>query len=161
MTSVILVIIGILLAASAALFVVFYGGDAFNAGNNRAAAASIVNMGQNVRHAADLYRSMEGGDADGVSVLVAKGYLSQAPQPGALGSALDAWRQIRPSNTSPINAYVITGVDQTVCLEINRQTVGRDEVVEVAGVSMGCVADGPQRYFFVAVGKVGDLERPG
>lgn len=160
MTSIILVLIGVLLAAFAALSVVFYGGDAFNAGNTKAAAATLVNMGENVRHAADLYRMMEGGDAADVGALVDKGYLKQVPAPGALGQARPEWRQIALSNAAPVNAYVITGIDEKVCHEINRQMTGQETVVEAAGVSVGCAADGAQRYFFVHVGKVGDLERP-
>lgn len=160
MISIILVIIGILLAALAALFVVFYGGDAFNAGNAKAAAATIVNMGQNVRHAADLYRMMEGADAEDVTSLIAKGYLAQAPQPGALGRPETAWRRMRPSNAAPLDAYVITGIDEQVCREINRQAVGRDEVVQSAGIDVGCLADGAQRYFFANVGKADDTSTP-
>lgn len=152
MTGIILVLIGVLLAALAALFVVFYGGEAFNSGNTKAAAATIVNMGENVKHASDLYRATKGSDADGVDALVSQGYLSRAPEPASLGRAETEWRTIRPVNAVPFRGYVIDGVDPQVCMEINRQTANSDEVVHAAGVNVGCILNGEFGYFFVKVG---------
>ena len=152
MTSIILVLVGILLATLAALFVVFYGGQAFNSGNTRAAATSLVNMGQNVRHAAELHRLTEGEEARGVDDLVSRGYLAQAPAPGGLGEAENAWREMPGPGGDPSGAYVITGIDPSVCREVNRQATGRDEAPTPED-AMGCADDGPTRYFFVRVAR--------
>lgn len=151
MTGIVLVIVGILLAAAAALFVVFYGGDAYNAGNARAAAATIVNMGENVRHAADLYRMQEGGEAPDMAALVAQKYLTQAPDPGSLGRPLATWRTMRPVGGGVVDAYVMDGVDEKVCREINRQTGNADPLAENAPVATGCVDGVVGRYFFARV----------
>lgn len=54
MTTIILTIIGILLAAAAALMVIFYGGDAFNSGSVGAQANTYQNAGTNVIAASQL-----------------------------------------------------------------------------------------------------------
>lgn len=151
MTGIVLVIVGILLAAAAALFVVFYGGDAYNAGNARAAAATIVNMGDNVRHAADLYRMQEGGEAPDMAALVAQKYLVQPPDPGSLGRPLATWRTMRPAGGGAVDAYVVDGIDEKVCREINRQTGGADPMAENTTAGSGCVDGVVGRYFFARV----------
>ena len=57
MTTIILTIIGILLAAAAALMVIFYGGDAFNAGSVGARANTLQNAGTNVLSALQLAKA--------------------------------------------------------------------------------------------------------
>jgi type II secretory pathway pseudopilin PulG len=57
MTTIILTIIGILLAAAAALMVIFYGGDAFNAGSIGAQANTYQNAGTNVISAVQLAKA--------------------------------------------------------------------------------------------------------
>lgn len=59
MTTIILVAIGVLVAAAAALMIVFYGGAAFGAGETRAQAARLVGEGAQLSHAADLYYRQE------------------------------------------------------------------------------------------------------
>lgn len=154
MTGIILVIVGIVLAAAAALFVVFYGGDAYNAGNARAAASTLVNMGDNVRHAADLYRMQEDGDAPDVGTLVSGKYLAQAPDPGSLGRPSATWRAMRPAGVGTVDAYVIDGIDERVCREINRQTGNVDPLAETTSAGTGCVDGIVGRYFFSRVSSV-------
>lgn len=59
MTTVILVSIGILLAAIAALFVIFYGGDAFGSSSVKTEAARLVVEGQQISDATDLFYRQE------------------------------------------------------------------------------------------------------
>lgn len=151
MTGIVLVLVGILLAAAAALFVVFYGGDAYNAGNARAAAATIVNMGDNVQHAADLYRMQEGVEAPDMAALVAQKYLTQPPDPGLLGRPLATWRTMRPVGGGAVDAYVVDGIDEKVCREINRQAGGADPLPENTTMGSGCVDGVVGRYFFARV----------
>lgn len=160
MTGIILVIVGVLLAAAAALFVIFYGGDAYNAGNARAAAATIVNMGKNVQHAATLYRMQEGGDPADVAALVGASYLSAPPAPGSLGKPSPRWRLMRPVGTEPVNAYVIDDMDEKVCREINRQTGHDDVVLENQAVEVGCTSGVAGMYFFARVGWASTTPKP-
>lgn len=90
MTTIILTIIGILLAAAAALMVIFYGGDAFNSGSTKAKANEYINAGENLNAALDMYKADNAGaspesfgqlvgndGSDGQPVRVS--YLSQMP----------------------------------------------------------------------------------
>jgi hypothetical protein len=80
MTTIILTIIGILLAAAAALMVIFYGGDAFNAGSIGAQANTLQNAGTNVISAVQLSRAESGLQFSGkVADLVAGKYLKEVP----------------------------------------------------------------------------------
>jgi len=160
MTGIILVIVGVLLAAAAALFVIFYGGDAYNAGNARAAAATIVNMGENVQHAATLYRMQEGGEPVDLAALVEASYLSAPPEPGSLGKPSPRWRVMRPLGAEPVNAYVIDDMDEKVCREINRQTGHDDVVLENQAVELGCTSGVAGMYFFAKVGHAGSATTP-
>lgn len=86
MTTIILVIIGVLIAAAAALFVVFYGGDAFNSSTADAEANTIVNQATQINAAHTIFRVEKGrnpGQADGTGALdelVAEDYLDSIPQ---------------------------------------------------------------------------------
>lgn len=70
MTTIILVIIGILLAGAAAIFVVFYGGEAFGTGSDKAEAARLINEGVMIQSAVQAFRVQEqrmpGNDDSGV-----------------------------------------------------------------------------------------------
>lgn len=57
MTTIILTIIGILLAAAAALMVIFYGGDAFNSGTVGAQANQIQNAATNISSAVQMFKA--------------------------------------------------------------------------------------------------------
>jgi len=87
MTTIILTIIGILLAAAAALMVIFYGGDAFNAGSIGAQANTLQNAGTNVISAVQLARAESGVTFSGsVADLVAGSYLKEAPSVEGIGT---------------------------------------------------------------------------
>lgn len=89
MTTVILTIIGILLAGAAALMVTFYGGDAFTTAAAGADAARLVVEGDQIAKAIDSYTSQEGnlpGSRSGLSSsavssdLMSKKFLSSMPK---------------------------------------------------------------------------------
>lgn len=86
MTTIILVAIGVLIAAAAAIMMVFYGGDAFTSSEVRANAARLVGEGAQLSYATDLYYRQEGklpGDGvDGdqaIDDLFEKKYLTHMP----------------------------------------------------------------------------------
>ena len=150
MTSIILVIVGILLAAAAALMVVFYGGDAYNSGNARAAAVTIVNAGENVRHAVALYRLQEGTDPTDPQALVTGGYLQRIPEIGSLGRAAATWRTVAAADgTRP--SYVIDDVDGRICAEINRRHAGGRHAGDERPLT-GCIEDGGRHTYYMRIG---------
>ena len=86
MTTTILVTIGILIAAAAALMTVFYGGDAFNNGKTNAEAARLVVEGAQMERAVGAFVAQEGRrPGDGVTPalieeeLIRKRYLREVP----------------------------------------------------------------------------------
>ena len=114
MTTIILTIIGILLAAAAALMVIFYGGDAFNSGSVGAQANTLQNAGTNVISAVQLYKA--DGNSGTISVVELQkdpngtgAYLKEAP---ALPSTVTA----AYSDTQ----FTATGVDAKVCARVNK-----------------------------------------
>ncbi|MDY6947271.1 MAG: hypothetical protein SXG53_16290 [Pseudomonadota bacterium] len=93
MTTILLVILGVLLAAAAVLFVVYYGGDAFGNGHIEAEAGRLVGEGAQVEAALELYYRQKGhyprGD-DPVAELIAAGYLDDHPL-GTRTTEADRW----------------------------------------------------------------------
>lgn len=88
MTTIILVVIGVLLAALAALMVVFYGGDVFGRYKNEAEAGRLVSEGAQVEAAIDLYhRTTESypGGSDPVQTLIDSDYLTHKPKGAKAG----------------------------------------------------------------------------
>lgn len=87
MTTIILVIVGVLIAALAALFVIFYGGDAFTSSQAKSDAARLVGEGVQIQAAVQAFRAQEDrmpGDGSGVDYkalreLVCNQYLTHVP----------------------------------------------------------------------------------
>ena len=167
MTTIILTIIGILLAAAAALMVIFYGGDAFNSGTVGAQANQIQNGGTNVVSAVQMFKaeravdpvSFGGGLATPISGLAALqqsgangAYLDEAPA-RADGQAA----QLVNAGTPTRQVYVVTGISEQVCDRINTNLDVTPPTVLAAGVAataaatgspkMACYADGADFTF--------------
>ena len=84
MTTIILTMVGILLAAVSALMVLWYGGDTFMSGSQVADANTAVNGIRQITNAIELRHAQEGMPtlADGYGTpdaLVGSGYLSEIP----------------------------------------------------------------------------------
>ena len=93
MTTIILVILGVLLAAAAVLFVIYYGGDAFGNGQIEAEAGRLVGEGAQMEAALELYYRQEGHyptSDDPVAELIAAGYLDYQPL-GTRTTEADRW----------------------------------------------------------------------
>ena len=93
MTTIILVILGVLLATAAVLFVVYYGGDAFGNGHIEAEAGRLVGEGAQMEAALELYYRQEGAyptSDDPVAELIAAGYLDYQPL-GTRTTEADRW----------------------------------------------------------------------
>lgn len=90
MTTIVLVTIGIILAAASALMVLWYGGGAFDNGRINADAARLLTEGSQIERAVGLYRAQEGKSpdaanaADPLEALIDRRYLADRPS-GANG----------------------------------------------------------------------------
>ena len=93
MTAIILVILGVLLAAASVLFVIYYGGDAFGNGHIEAEAGRLVGESAQMEAALELYYRQEGAyptSDDPVAELIASGYLDYQPL-GTRTTETDRW----------------------------------------------------------------------
>lgn len=118
MTTIILSVLGILLAAAAALMVVFYGGNAFNKSTTESSASMIINAGQNVQAAANMYRMKNGREVILLETLWENGeYLAEEP----ILDTLDGFIGHDIYNGGPNRKwYSAFSIDPEVCLAINK-----------------------------------------
>lgn len=81
MTTIVLTIVGVLLAAAAALMVMWYGGTSFERGSIRAEAATALGAAVQIADAVKLKETTDGSTfpAQGLQTLVAEGYLTSVP----------------------------------------------------------------------------------
>lgn len=80
MFSLVITIISVALVAVLALAAIYYGGETIGDGNDRAEAARLVNEGQQIRGAAEMFRSIEARQPSSVAELVDREYLSTVPR---------------------------------------------------------------------------------
>lgn len=155
MTTIILTIIGILLAAAAALMVIFYGGDAFNSGTVGAQANQIQNAGTNVVSAVQMFKAEQGNPPANVNALrtpAANGigaYLDELPAlPGSLSG--DLFNATGTGAGANVRIYRVSGVDGATCARINTNlrvaiagvadlAAANTASTDVARPKMGCV----------------------
>lgn len=93
MTTITLVILGVLLAAASVLFILYYGGDAFGNGRIEAEAGRLVGEGAQMEAALELYYRQEGHyptSGDPVQELISAGYLDYQPI-GTRTMEVDRW----------------------------------------------------------------------
>jgi len=130
MTTIILTIIGILLAAAAALMVIFYGGDAFNSGTVGAQANQLQNGGTNVVSAIQMYKAERASAPTTFAQLTTAGpngaYLDELPAlTGTQNASLVDQPAFDPDGAGPLptvpgrQLYTVTGVPGQVCARIN------------------------------------------
>ena len=141
MFSLIITVISIALVAALAVSTLYFGGDAFNAGSDKAKAATIVNQAQQIDGANTIFRLDTGALASDLADDLVPEYLASTPQVNDNIS----------SNSYSLAAdgtITLDTVTATVCDEVNAQ-VGVDEEVayssesELAaqGVQYGCTAN--------------------
>lgn len=136
MTTIILTIIGILLAAAAALMVIFYGGDAFNAGSVGAKANTLQNAGTNVISAVQLYRA-EGATFPTAISTIGTQYLREEPALDGVGVIADAFVDGDTVTAGLQPQLQVTDVDADVCARVNKN-LGRPEASTGKAGKMGC-----------------------
>lgn len=83
MSNVMMIVIGLLIAAAAGLMTVYYGTDVFSKYSDEAEAARLVSEGAQVEAAVELYYRQEGKFPDAnnpVEELISSSYLSHRPK---------------------------------------------------------------------------------
>lgn len=106
MFSLIITIISIALVAALAVATIYYGGDAFNKNGTRAKAVKVVNAGQQINGAIEVYKAQKGTVPASLDDLVTNNMLKSIPA--------GDW-------TMADDYVVATGIDELQCLEANRQ----------------------------------------
>ena len=165
MFSLIITIISIALVAALALATLYFGGDAFNQGSAKAAAATIVNQASQINGANTLYfldeQSYANGDETALTTaLVDNDYLSSLPSAGdAVGGASAGYAVAAADDAS----ITLTDVKPAVCEAVNIQSglMTAGDSIPVAGTAdlaglksavttqFGCADDSTGSYTFL------------
>lgn len=127
MFSLIITIISIALVAALALATLYYGGSAFNRGNDSAEAARLINEGQQVNGAVTIAKADAAAGGTAVTTwagLISGNYLSQLPS----GLGL--------TGTAAIGTVTKT-VSSGVCGEVNKRANHAAADVDTAGEQPG------------------------
>lgn len=147
MFSLIITVISIALVAALAVSSLYFGGDAFNAGSDKAKAATIVNQASQINGGNTLYRLDTGSYAATVATLVTEDYLGAAPTNDDATAGTE-WALSDDEVTLPV------GSDK-VCEELATQGGGELDIAggtgpstkaEVAG-QFGCFSDSGTNTF--------------
>lgn len=143
MFSLIITIISIALVAALALATLYYGGNAFLRGSSDAYATRLLNQGQQILGAAELYRADNGSWPQSMQALVDGNYLREIPTvsaqaaPGLMATVQaamapatpDAWTMPEPG----VPVFTLTtGVDVGSCRAVNKKTTGKDGILPKA-----------------------------
>jgi type II secretory pathway pseudopilin PulG len=152
MFSLIITIISIALVAALALATLYFGGDAFNQGSAKAAAATIVNQASQINGANTLHfldkqeynTVLSDGVTDPANDLVDGGYLSSLPSPG--DSATGDYAVTAVDDPS----ITLDGVKKAVCEAVNIQSglmQSGDSIPVVDGTTNSVLSDAVTTQF--------------
>ena len=152
MTTIIMTIVGILLAAAAALMTIFYGGNAFNAGSMAARANTFINGAENINAAITLAK-IDQFDWRGIKELSdlhnpndpQHDYLSEVPK---FSDEAFSGLGFLDDPSSPRNGVIsyevyLSSTDHTdeLCRLINKKARLPDDYnFDIYGVKYGCMA---------------------
>lgn len=141
MTTIMLTVLGFLLAAGAAFMALSYGGSAFDRSYDQSSAASLISNGSSVSAAANMHMTQRGFFPATLSDVTLKGiYLPTEPTITGIGS----------SHAIVEERYEVSGIDHRICYEINSE-LGQNGDVVTAGSrpgQMGC--NSTDRVFYAA-----------
>ena len=161
MFSLIITIISIALVAALSLATLYFGGDAFNQGSAKAAAATIVNQASQINGANTLHyldnNAYASGDATALEgALVDGGYLSSMPSPGNNGGSYSVAADVAPTITldnvpQAVCEAVAVQAGQTTQADVNAESFTPPTVADISSVTtaevdgvttqFGCVSD--------------------
>lgn len=122
MTNVILGILGIVLAAAAALITIDYGGDYYVDAAQQGNAAVVMHAAQNVQTAFDLHVMRNNSEPSSVTDLlstnspVKRGFLASVPALGGNGNFNMNW-----ASGWPRKVFWVSNVPRDVCGAINKR----------------------------------------
>lgn len=167
MTTIILTLVGILLAAAAALMVMWYGGDAYDHGATKAEAATALSAVIQIADAVQLKQASDGlvYPAHNMQGLLDQGYLASIPQiPNGIPYLMDETGCagcIGPRSIGIVYAIPKSEHSKAVCAEVRRSVgtlkpgqtydgAARRMVDALAESRYGCSGDGA--HFFVYAG---------
>lgn len=151
MFSLIITIISIALVAALALATIYYGGDAYTRGQAEANATRILNQGQQILGAAELFR-LQNGTWPTVERLVADDFLKSAPvsmtttTAAYAQSAAGGWET--PVDGQPV--YVLRDIDVATCQAVNESSYGAAGVLAQARTTYAAQCYGTPRTETVA-----------
>jgi hypothetical protein len=169
MFNLIVAVISIALIAAMAAASIFYGGSAFSSGTAQAQATTLINNGQQIGGAQQLYMIDNSGNrAEALSTLTSGAYLQAAPTPPSVAGGFVApeWA-INDDGKIATIAFTNPGgnnsVSATICKELFNQGGATGTVPETgikAGAptaallgtdQFGCFSDGDPLVVTVAV----------
>lgn len=143
MFSLIISIISIALVAALAVATIYFGGSQLTQGSSKARAAQLINAGQQVNGAHAVALNDGYAARTTVAGLVSGQYLAAAPQVPANATALaNLEGNIAVVDNASTTFYGVTGVDATVCNEVNGRatgTVGTMSNTQAVSQQFGCV----------------------
>lgn len=156
MSTIILISIGILLAAASTLMAVHYGGDAMNSGSVKASAATLENAAQNVLVAltgrgfrGDRSTPYQIGQLDGGGN--GGSWLGSMPDVSTVGGGEPAIMEVEGKRV-----YGVPGIPVEVCAQVNRDYHGVSAAIPdgLTGGRRGCMSrpDG-SHLFYVVLGQ--------
>jgi hypothetical protein len=153
MFSLIITVVAIALVVVLAIATVYYGGSAFKQGASAAKAATIVNQGQQIVAAMELFNAAKGrypgtASVEGIDELVSTGYLTEKPtvvavvesqpvlfaQAAYAADAAAAWSIPTPGVPT---AILSTSVDPDTCKAVNNKSRGDSGIMKTAYASGG------------------------
>lgn len=144
MFSLIITLISIALVAALALATLFYGGSAFEQSTGRAKAATIINQGQQLLGASELFYAERGAWPTSVEELVAEGFLQEAPVAQlAVSNALASQTWTMPMAGQPV--FVLPTEASSACRGVNEKVYGMDGILPrlQTGLIMQCYGKDP------------------
>lgn len=154
LTTIILISLGIILAAAAAMMTIHYGGDVMTSGSVKAQAATLDNAAQNVR-AAVAGRRFAGvrSNPKSISELSSSskgaGWLESMPDVTQAGGGAAF-----VGDVDGRNVYGVPGIPEDVCAQVNldyRGAAGIPSLMPQSG--KGCILRSDGSYlFFVIIG---------
>ena len=149
MTTVILTIIGILLAAAAALMIVYYGSDGYERGATNAQASTLVNAAQNVMSAEQMFFNRDGKGSADLTELQTEKFLSDLPEITD-GQVQETYADLTNSEGDTRRAFVVTNVTEEVCLSVE-QRINQSNLSTVPTSperQIGCYNNGTENIFY-------------
>src|SRR5690606_30601741 len=101
--------------------VIYYGGPAMTQGAAKAEAAKLINQGQQLMGAADLYKSDTGSWPADIPILLTSKHLKSEP----VGTGDQKW--VMPREGVP--TFVLSGVSKESCQNVNLYSLKSDGVL--------------------------------